>query len=89
VRIQVLNKREQVNAFDIERLPIRKFEMRNELSEKKEKVKVACRSSGESTHVNTGLSRGLYDVVDGHLHVQHTRTEETSASLFSFVCRIA
>jgi hypothetical protein len=38
-RSRVLNKRKQVNTFDIERLSIRKFDMRKELSQEKKKKK--------------------------------------------------
>ena len=63
VRGQVLNERKQVNAFDIECLPIRKFDMRKELFRKKNLFGRASHKKGAeeslTTHMNPGLSRGL------------------------------
>jgi hypothetical protein len=59
--------------------------MRKELFQKRKKKGLSVALSPhkwlKSTHVNPGLSRGLYGVVDSHLY--SNRTEETPVSQFS------
>jgi hypothetical protein len=80
-----LNKRKQVNTFDIERLSIRKFDMHKELFFQKGNGcfgRASLQKGWESTHVNPGFSWGLYGVINSHLY--SNRAEETSVSSVQF-----